>query len=109
MLVGSQAKLAFVYLCNLSQGSLEVAAGLILYATVFDEASEMMVAILASFPAKVVNVTVERVRSGRLELDARKFLHLFFEGIKAHTINRILQTAILPAARNCQWYAEQRR
>jgi hypothetical protein len=41
-----------------------------------------MVAILASLPSKVVNVTVKRVWSGRLELEARKFLGLCFEGIK---------------------------
>jgi hypothetical protein len=108
MLVRGQAKLAFMYLGNLSQSTLEFTARFILYATVFDKASEMVVAILAGLPAKVVDVTVERILSGRLELDTRQFLDLCFEGIKAHAIDRILQAAILPAARNCWWYAEQK-
>jgi hypothetical protein len=97
VLIRSQAKLALMYLCNLLQRSFEVTAGLILNATVFDEASEMMVAILASLPTKVVNVTVERIRPGRLKLEAKKFLHLSSECIKAHPINSVLQTSILSA------------
>jgi hypothetical protein len=101
MLVRGQAKLAFMYLGNLSQSSLEFTAGLILYATVFDKASEMVVAILAGLPAKVVDVTVKGVRPRRLELDTRHVLDLCFEGVKAYAINCILQAAILPAARSC--------
>ena len=100
MLVRGQAKLPFVYLGNLSQGGLEVTTSFILHAAVFNKASKMMVAVLASLPAKVVDVTVERVWSGRLELEARKFLDLCFKGIKAYAINRILQPASLSAVQN---------
>jgi hypothetical protein len=97
VLIRSQAKLALVYLCNRLQRGLEVTSRLILNATVFDEASEMVVSILASLPSKVINVAVERIRPSRLKLEAKKFLHLCFKYIKAHPVNSVLQTSILSA------------
>jgi hypothetical protein len=90
MLIRSQAELSLMYLCDFPQSGLEVTVGLILYATIFDEASEMMFAIRAGLPAKIVNITVESIRAGRLETEAEKFLYLCSEGIETHAINRIL-------------------
>lgn len=90
MLIRSQAELSLMYLCNLPQSGLEVTVGFILYATIFDEASEMMFAILAGLPAEIVNITVEGVRAGSLEMEAEKFLYFCFEDIETHAINRIL-------------------
>jgi hypothetical protein len=99
VLIRGQAKLALMYLRNLLQGGLEFTAGLILNAAIFDEASEMVFAILAGLPTKVVNVTIERIRPGRLKLETKEFLHLFFERLETHPIDCILQTSILSAAR----------
>jgi len=68
-----------MYLCDLPQSGLEVTVGFILYATIFDEASEMMFAILAGLPAEIIDITVESIRAGRLETEAEKFLYFCFE------------------------------
>ena len=88
MLIRSQAELSLVYLCDLPQSGLEVTVGLILYTTVLDEASGMILAILACLPTKIVNITVEGIPAGRLETEAEKFL--CSEGIETHAVNRIL-------------------
>ena len=98
MLIGSQAEFSLVYLCDLPQRSFEFATGLILYAAVFDEAGEMMLAIPASLPPKVVDITVESVWTGRLKAEAEKFLYLRSEGIEAHAVDRVFQASILSAA-----------
>jgi len=41
-------------------------------------------------PAEIVNITVESIRAGRLEMEAEKFLYFCPEGIETHAINRIL-------------------
>jgi hypothetical protein len=105
VLVRSQPELALVYLRDLSQCRLEITAGLVLHASILDEASEMVLAILASLPAKVVDVTVERIRPCGLELEAKKFLDFCLENIEAHAINRILQAGVLSAAQSCRWGA----
>ena len=79
-----------MYLCDLPQSSLEITVGFILYATIFDEASEMMFAILAGLPAEIINITVKGIRAGRLETEVEKFLYFCPEGIETHAINRIL-------------------
>ena len=98
MLIRRQAEFALVNLGDLPQPSLEIAAGLVLYAPVLDEASKVMLAICASLPAKVVDVTVESVRTGRLETESEEFLHLRFERIEAHAVDCIFQTSVLSAA-----------
>jgi hypothetical protein len=90
MLVRSQAELSLVYLCNLPQSGLEVTAGFVLYATIFDEASEMMLAIPASLPAEFVDITVESIRACWLESEAEKFLYLRPKGIETQAVDRIL-------------------
>jgi hypothetical protein len=107
MLIRSQAKLSLMYLCNFPQSGLEVTVGFILYAAIFDEASEMMFAISAGLPTEVINITVESIRAGSLETEAEKFLYFCPEGIETHAINRILQASILSAAPTFQWHAEQ--
>ncbi len=109
MLICSQAELSLVYLCDLPQCSLEITARLILYATIFDEAGKVMLSVLSGLPAKVVNVTMESVRTGRLEGEAEKFLYLCFEGIEAHAIDRIPQASILSAEWKFQWHIEPSR
>jgi hypothetical protein len=80
VLVRGQAKLAFVYVGDLPQGGLEVTTSFVLHTTVsIGKASKMVVAILASSPARVVDVTVKRVWSGRLKLEARESLDLCFK------------------------------
>jgi hypothetical protein len=79
-----------VYLCDFPQGGLEVAAGFVLYTTVLDEASEMVLAILAGLPAEFVDITVKSIRAGRFETEAEKFLYLRSEGIETHAVDRIL-------------------
>ena len=108
MLIRSQTELALVYLRDLFQRRLKITAGLILHASILDEAGEMMFAILASLPAKVVDITVERIRPCRLELEAEKFLDFSLESIEAHAINRILQAGVLSAAQSCRWDAQLR-
>ena len=81
MLVRSQPELALVYLRDLSQRRLEITAGLVLHASILNEAGEMMFTILASLPAKVVDIPVERIRPCRLELEAKKFLDFCLENI----------------------------
>ena len=98
MLVRSQPELALVYLRDLSQRRFEITAGLVLHASVLNEASEVMFAIFASLPAKVVDVTVERIRPCGLELEAKKFLDFCLENIEAHAIDGILQASVLSAA-----------
>lgn len=90
MLVRGQAEFSLVYLCDLPQGGLEVAAGFVLYTTVLDEASEMVLAILAGLPAEFVDITVKSIRAGRFETEAEKFLYLCSEGIETHAVDRIL-------------------
>ena len=90
MLIRSQAELSLVYLCDLPQSGLEVTVGFILYTTVLDEASEMMLAILSRLPTEIVNITVEGISAGRLETEAEEFFYLCSEGIETHTVNRIL-------------------
>jgi len=75
MLIRSQAELSLMYLCDLPQSSLEVTVRFILYATVFDKAGEMMLAILAGLPSEIVNITVKSIRAGRPETEAKKFLY----------------------------------
>lgn len=89
MLIRSEAELSLVYLCDLPQRRLKITARLVLDATVFDEARKMMLAILASLPAKVVNVTIESVGTSGLEAKAETFLYLGFESIKAHAVDCI--------------------
>ena len=98
MLIRGQTELALVYLRNLSQRRLEITAGFVLHASILDEAREMVFSILAGLPAKVVDVTVERKRSCRLEMEAKMFLNFRLKNIEAYTVNRILQAAILSAA-----------
>lgn len=98
MLIRGQAELSLVYLCNLPQRSLEITTGFILHATILDEAGKVMLSVLASLPAEVVNIAVESVRTGRLEGKAEKILYLCFEGIEAHAVDRIPQASILSAA-----------
>jgi hypothetical protein len=98
VLIRGHAKFALMYLRNLLQGGLEFTTGLILNAAVFDEASKMVFAVLASLPTKVVNVTIEHIRPGGQKLETKEFLHLFFERIEAHSIDSILQTSIFSAA-----------
>ena len=90
MLIRSQAELSLVYLCNLPQSGLEVSVGLILYTTVLDEASEMILAILARLPTEIVNITVEGIPEGTLTTEAEKFFYLCSEGIETHAVNRTL-------------------
>lgn len=90
MLVRSQAELSLVYLCNLPQSGLEITAGFVLYTAILDEASEMMLAILAGLPAEFVNITVESIRARWLKTEAEKFLYLRSEGIETHAVNCIL-------------------
>jgi len=97
MLIRRQAEFALVNLGDLPQPSLEIAARLVLYTPVLDEASKVMLAIRAGLPAKVVNVTVEGIRTGRLETESEKFLHLRFEGIESHAVDCIFQTSVLSA------------
>ena len=108
MLIRGQTELALVYLRNLSQRRLEITAGFVLHASILDEAREMVLSILAGFPAKVVDVTVERKRSCRLELEAKTFLNFRLKNIEAYTVNRILQAAILSAAQRSQWGVQLR-
>ena len=103
MLVRSQTELPLVHLRDRSQSRLEITAGLVLHASILDEASEMVFAVLAGLPAKVVDVTVERKRSCRLEPEAKKFLDFSLESIEAHAIDRILQTSVLSAAQSYRW------
>ena len=98
MLIRGQAELSLVYLCDLPQRSLEITTGLILHATIFDEAGKVMPSILSGLPAEVVNIAVESVRTGRSEGEAEKLLYLCFEGIEAHAVDRIFQTSILSTA-----------
>ena len=100
MLVRGQTELALVYLRDLSQRGLEITAGLVLHASILDEASKMVSAILAGLPAKVIDVTVERKWPCRLELEAEKFLYFCLENLEAHAINRILQAGVLSAAQS---------
>jgi hypothetical protein len=97
MLIGSQSEFSLVYLCDLPQGSLEFATGFILYAAVFDETGEMMLAIPTGLPAKVIDITVESVWTGWSEAEAEKFLYLRSEGIEAHAVDRVFQASILSA------------
>src|SRR5712675_294332 len=97
MLIRRQAEFSLVNLCDLPQRSLEITIGFVLYATVFDEAREMVLAILASLPAKVVNVAVESIRARGLKAEAEKLLDICSEGIKTHAVDRIFQASILPA------------
>ena len=101
MLVRSQPELALVYLRDFSQRRLEITSRFVLHASIFDEARKMVFAILASLPAKVVNVTVERKVSCRLELEAKKFLDFCLEYIEAHSIDRVLQTGVLSTVQRC--------
>jgi len=97
MLICRQAEFALVNLGDLPQPSLEIAAGLVLYAPVLDEASKMMLAICARLPTKVVDITVESVRAGRMETESEKFLNLRFERIEAHAVDCVFQTCVLSA------------
>ena len=90
MLVRSQPELALVYLRDFSQRRLEITSRFVLHASIFDEARKMVFAILARVPAKVVDVTIERIGPCGLELEAKTFLYFCLENIEAHTINRIL-------------------
>jgi hypothetical protein len=75
---------------------------LVLHATVFDKACKRMVVILASFPAKVVDVTVKRVMVGQAGIGSQKVSRplLYNKGMKAHAINHILRPTSFPAAQN---------
>ena len=101
MLVRSQPELALVYLRDLSQCRLEITSRFVLHASIFDEARKMVFSILASLPAKVVNVTVECEVSCRLELEAKKFLDFCLEYVEAHSIDRVLQTGVLSTVQRC--------
>src|SRR6266404_2537467 len=90
MLVRRQTELALVYLRDHSQRRLIFTAGLVLHAPILDEASEVVFAVVADMPAKVVDITVERKRPCRLELAAKTFLHFCLEIAEARTANRIL-------------------
>ena len=98
MLICRQAEFTLVNLGDLPQPSLEIAAGLVLHASVLDEAGKVMLSICAGLPPKVVDVTVESVRTGRLEAESEKFLHLRLEGVEAHAVDCIFQTSVLSAA-----------
>ena len=73
-----------------------------------NEASEMVFAILAGVPAKIIDVTVERIRPCRLELEAKTFLYFCLKNIEAHTVNGILQPGGFSAAQRCQWDVQLR-
>jgi hypothetical protein len=60
-------------------------------------------AIFASLPAKVVNVTIERIGLSRLELEAKEVLDLCLENVEAHATDRVLQASVLSTAQRGRW------
>jgi hypothetical protein len=82
---------------DLFHARLEVFARLILDTPVLDEEREMMLAVFACYPAKIVDITVESVVTGRLELIAKQFLYFGFEDVEAHPVNGVFQACILSA------------
>jgi hypothetical protein len=53
----------------------------------------MLLAIPAGLVAKVIDITIESVWTGRLEAEAKKFLYFPSEGIEAHAVERIFMRA----------------
>ena len=70
MLVRREPELALVDLGDLPKTGLEVTVRLVLYTAVFDESREVMQAIVALNPSKVVDITVESVGTCGLKLVA---------------------------------------
>ena len=95
MLVRCRAERALVHLGDLAETGLEVLLGLVLDASVLDEAGEVVFPILAGDPTEVIDVFVERERTGRLELVSKELLDCRFEVVEAHAVDRVLETSIL--------------
>ena len=95
VLVRCRAERALVHLGDLAETGLEVLLGLVLDASVLDEAGEVVFPILAGDPTEVIDVFVERERTGRLELVSKELLDCRFEVVEAHAVDRVLETSIL--------------
>lgn len=95
MLVSREAERALVDFCDLPETCLEIAAWFILDTAILDEECEVMLAVFACMPTKVVDVTVEGEGSCRCQLVSEALLKVRLEGRETHTINGILETSIL--------------
>lgn len=66
VLIGSHPERALMDLGNFMQPTFEFTSRLILDSTILDETGEVMLAILASDPSEIINITVENERTRRL-------------------------------------------
>lgn len=95
MLVRCRPERALVPPGNFQQTGLEALSGLILDSSVLNEACEVVLAVLAGVPAKVVDVAVEGEWSGWLQLPAQEALDFALERLETHAVNSIFQASVL--------------
>ena len=86
-----------MHLRNLAKAGLELAPGDVLDAAVLDVHHEVVLAILALRPAKVVDVAVEGEGSGGRELPAEQLLDLLAEAVHAEAVDGVLEARVLAA------------
>lgn len=92
VLVGRQPEEAGVHLCDLAETGLELELGLVLDATVLDEHGEVVVAVLAGSPPKLVDRVGELVRSLGLERLSKPALDVGLEPGETHSVDGVFQT-----------------
>ena len=68
-----------------------------MYPSVLDKHHKVMLSILISTPAEVVDVAVEGERSGGRELPAEQLLDLLAEAVDAEAIDGVLEARVLAA------------
>jgi hypothetical protein len=94
VLIRCQLKVAFVNLGDLPQTGLEVLLRLVLHAAILDEGSVVVSTIIASDPAKFVDVTREVERASRLKPVPKSLLNFRQEVLEPHPVNGILQPSV---------------
>ena len=95
MLVRRKLEISLVNLCDLPQAGLEVLLGLVLHATILDEGSVMVSAILASDPTKLVDITGKVKCASRLKLIPQSSFNFRLEVFESHAVNSVLQPGVL--------------
>lgn len=95
MLVRSQPESTLVDLGEFLQPGLEVTARLICHASVLDEHHEVVSAVFALVPTKVVDIAIEGERTGGLESVSEELLDLGLIDIESHAVDGVLETSVL--------------